>query len=32
MGEAYMIAVDPSLQNRGIGAALAEIASDWMRE
>jgi ribosomal protein S18 acetylase RimI-like enzyme len=32
MGEVYMIAVDPSAQNRGIGAALAEIATDWLRE
>ncbi len=32
MGEVHMIAVDPSVQNRGIGAALTEIATDWMRE
>lgn len=27
-----MIAVDPSAQNQGIGAALAEVATDWLRE
>jgi GNAT superfamily N-acetyltransferase len=31
MGEVYMIAVDPIAQNRGIGAALAEIATEWLR-
>ncbi len=32
MGEIYMIAVDPSAQNRGIGTALAEAATDWLRQ
>lgn len=32
MGEIYVIAVDPTHQRRGVGAALIEFALDWMRE
>ena len=30
-GELYMIAVDPDEQGRGLGTALTEWATDWMR-
>jgi len=32
VGELYMIAVDPDVQRRGIGAALTACALDWMKE
>jgi GNAT superfamily N-acetyltransferase len=32
MGEIYMLAVDPDYQRRGIGSALTEVATDWIRE
>jgi GNAT superfamily N-acetyltransferase len=32
IGEAYMIAVDPVAQRRGIASALMQVATDWMRE
>ena len=31
MGEVTMLAVDPQAQNRGIGAALTEVATGWLR-
>lgn len=32
MGEVYMVAVDPDFQGHGIGAALIELALDWMKD
>lgn len=32
IGEVYMIAVDPAAQRRGIGSALMDVATDWMRQ
>ena len=32
LGEIYMIAVDPDLQGRGVGAALTNHALQWMRD
>ena len=32
MGEIYMVAVDPDVQNQGIGTALIEFALSWMKE
>ena len=32
LGELYMLAVDPENQRRGIGTALTEHATDWMRD
>lgn len=32
MGEIYMIAVDPGAQGQGVGAALTEVATDWLRQ
>lgn len=32
VGEAYMIAVDPAAQRRGVASALMNVATDWMRE
>lgn len=32
MGEITMLAVDPHAQNRGIGAALTEAATGWLRD
>jgi ribosomal protein S18 acetylase RimI-like enzyme len=32
MGEIYMLAVDPDYQRRGIGSALTQVATDWIRE
>ena len=32
MGEIYMLAVDPELQQQGIGSALTEYALDWIRK
>ena len=32
MGEIYIIAVDPSVQQQGVGRALMSFAFDWMRE
>lgn len=32
IGEIYMIAVDPIAQQRGIGTALAETATEWLRQ
>ena len=32
LGEIYMIAVSPDHQNRGLGLALTEFATDWMRD
>ncbi len=31
-GELYMLAVDPDAQGQGVGTALTERATDWMRE
>lgn len=31
-GEIYMVAVDPEVQQRGLGVALTQHAVDWMRE
>jgi ribosomal protein S18 acetylase RimI-like enzyme len=31
MGELYMLAVDPDFQNRGLGAHMTGLATDWMR-
>jgi GNAT superfamily N-acetyltransferase len=31
IGEIYMLAVDPSYQNQGTGAALTRAATDWLR-
>ena len=32
LGELWMIAVDPSAQNRGLGTRLTNMATDWMRD
>ncbi len=32
LGELYMLAVDPDEQDRGVGTALTEIATNWLRE
>src|SRR4029453_16738204 len=32
IGEIWMLAVDPDAQGRGIGTALAEVATGWLRE
>ncbi len=31
VGEIYMLAVDPAAQDRGVGTALTEVATDWLR-
>ncbi len=31
VGEIYMLAVDPAAQDQGIGTALTEMATDWLR-
>src|SRR5215212_6800892 len=32
IGEIWMLAVDPDEQGRGIGTALTEVATGWLRE
>lgn len=32
LGEVYMIAVDLAAQGQGIGTALTEVATDWLRQ
>jgi GNAT superfamily N-acetyltransferase len=32
LGEIWMLAVDPDAQGRGIGSALTEVATGWLRE
>ena len=32
LGEVWMLAVDPDAQGRGIGTALTEVATGWLRE
>lgn len=32
LGEIWMVAVDPDHQHRGIGSALTEVATDWIRD
>lgn len=32
VGEVWMLAVDPDAQGRGIGAALTEVATGWLRD
>jgi len=32
IGELAMLAVDPGSQRHGLGAALTEVATDWLRE
>lgn len=32
MGEIHLLAVDPAHQGRGIGTALTEVATDWIRD
>ena len=32
IGEIAMLAVDPSVQRRGLGSTLTEFATDWLRE
>jgi GNAT superfamily N-acetyltransferase len=32
VGEIYMIAVDPAAQGQGVGTALTEVATDWLRQ
>jgi GNAT superfamily N-acetyltransferase len=32
MGEVYMLAVDPEVQNHGLGTQLTDVATDWIRE
>jgi GNAT superfamily N-acetyltransferase len=31
IGEIYMLAVDPKIQDQGVGTALTETATDWLR-
>jgi GNAT superfamily N-acetyltransferase len=31
VGEIYMLAVDPETQDQGVGSALTETATDWLR-
>jgi GNAT superfamily N-acetyltransferase len=31
VGEVYMLAVDPETQDQGVGTALTETATDWLR-
>ncbi len=31
LGEIYMLAVDPAAQGQGVGTALTEMATDWLR-
>ena len=30
-GEVYMLAVDPEVQNNGLGTQLTDVATDWIR-
>ena len=32
IGELWMIAVDPQVQNRGLGTRLTNLATDWIRD
>jgi GNAT superfamily N-acetyltransferase len=32
LGEVWMLAVDPDAQGRGIGTALSEVATGWLRD
>ena len=32
MGEVWMLAVDPDAQGRGIGTALTEVVTGWLRD
>jgi len=32
LGEIWMLAIDPDAQGRGIGSALTEVATGWLRE
>jgi GNAT superfamily N-acetyltransferase len=32
IGEVWMLAVDPDAQGRGVGTALTEVATGWLRE
>lgn len=32
MGEVSMLAVDPEVQNHGLGTQLTNVATDWIRE
>jgi GNAT superfamily N-acetyltransferase len=32
IGEVYMLAVDPETQDQGVGTALTETATDWLRK
>lgn len=32
VGEIYMIAVDPDAQGQGVGAALTQVATDWLQQ
>ena len=32
IGEIWMLAVDPEHQERGVGSALTEFATDWLRD
>ncbi len=31
IGEVYMLAVDPETQDQGVGSALTELATNWLR-